>query len=150
MPSTHDRLFAAAAVMAGLHGAVAVALGAYAAHAMGATHGDGAVAWVQTASTYQLIHAAALAGAGAAAMRIGGGWGRRALALAVGLIAVGAVLFCGTLYGLALAGLHGLGSLAPVGGVMMIAGWLALATAGLASFGRAGGARGVERAGPAG
>lgn len=134
MPPIPDRLFAFAAAMAGLHGAVAVALGAYAAHGMTDGYAAQAVTWVQTASTYQMIHAAALAGASAMAMRLEPGLARKALAVCIAAFAVGALLFCGTLYGLAFAGPHFLSGMAPVGGTMMIGGWLALAVAGAASF----------------
>jgi uncharacterized membrane protein YgdD (TMEM256/DUF423 family) len=39
----------------------------------------------------------------------------------------GIVLFCGSLYGLALTGMGWLGAITPIGGVLFIAGWICLA-----------------------
>lgn len=110
---------------AGLHGAVAVALGAFAAHGM--TDPD-AIGWVETGSQYQLIHAAALAALGAAA---GQGRADRWLNLAAAAFALGPILFSGALYGLAFTPLRILGAVAPIGGTAMILGWLALAVSAL-------------------
>ncbi len=46
-----------------------------------------------------------------------------------GLFAGGTALFCGSCYAVALAQDRALGKGAPVGGSMLIAGWLALALA---------------------
>lgn len=47
--------------------------------------------------------------------------------LALGLWLAGIGLFSGSLYALALTGLRGLGLVTPIGGLLLIAGWLALA-----------------------
>jgi len=39
----------------------------------------------------------------------------------------GTVLFSGSLYGLALSGVRGLGAVTPLGGLAFLAGWVALA-----------------------
>lgn len=121
-------------VLAGLNGAMAVAAGAYASHGL-ADAGDQAVRWMQLASTYQLVHAVALAAVGAvlpalsAAVRAAA----RILGVAAGvLFMAGIVLFCGSLYGLALDAWH-VGGMAPAGGLSFIGGWLALGGAGLAA-----------------
>lgn len=44
-----------------------------------------------------------------------------------GLLLVGLVIFCGSLYLLALTGNRMLGAITPIGGVAFIAGWLVLA-----------------------
>lgn len=116
-----------ASVWAGLHGAVAVALGAFAAHGM---TDPAAVEWVETASRYQLVHAVALLGLGIA----GTSGAERRLGLAAAGFALGPVLFSGALYGIAVTGWRGLGAVAPVGGVAMILGWLAVAAAGLSAL----------------
>ena len=117
-------------ILAGLYGAVAVALGAHAAHGMDASHAPEAIAWVETASHYQLVHAAAMlstmAGYGAArakALRV-------SLAVAGSLFAVGTLLFPGSLYALAFVGDPVFGAIAPIGGAALILGWLAIAVAG--------------------
>ena len=45
------------------------------------------------------------------------------------LLAAGVVLFCGSLYLLALTGLRALGAVTPLGGLSFIAAWLLLAVA---------------------
>ena len=51
--------------------------------------------------------------------------------VAGGLFVVGSVCFSGSLYLLTLAGTKGIGLVTPLGGVMLIAGWLVLAGAAL-------------------
>lgn len=118
-------------VLAGVYGAAAVALGAFAAHGMAVRFGPEAVGWVDTGSRYQMVHAAALA---AVAVAIGSAVRRRArlpLAVAGWSLASGGLLFPGALYALAFTGIGGFGAVAPVGGAALIVGWIALAIAGL-------------------
>jgi uncharacterized membrane protein YgdD (TMEM256/DUF423 family) len=42
------------------------------------------------------------------------------------LFCLGVMLFCGSLYGLALSGIRWLGAVTPLGGLAFIAGWLLL------------------------
>jgi uncharacterized membrane protein YgdD (TMEM256/DUF423 family) len=101
--------------------ALGVALGAYAAHAAaGAAHPD-AARLLQTAVQYQLIHGLGLVAIGVVARWGGSAW----LAAAGGLLLAGIVLFCGSLWFLALT-TRSLGPAAPLGGLAFIAGWLAL------------------------
>jgi len=124
--------------LAGIFGAVAVALGAWAAHGLEAAFGARATTLVETAVRYQLWHARAMVGALALyraarqdPSRAGAVW----LARAAQLFAFGVILFCGALYGLAFGGPHWMGMVAPVGGLGLIAGWLALAWGGARAFG---------------
>ena len=105
--------------LAGLNGAIGVAAGAHGWHALG---GD---AMFAIASTYQLVHAAALVGVAWLAARGGGrpGW---PATVAGACFALGIVLFTGTLYALVLLGVVLVPGAAPVGGLLLIAGWLAL------------------------
>jgi uncharacterized membrane protein YgdD (TMEM256/DUF423 family) len=119
-----SRLGAAAVVFAALAGGSAVALGAWASH--GAV--EPAKGWLTTASTYQLVHALALLVGVALRERLGGA-ARRLAGLALAAFAAGIVLFCGSLVALGLG--HGWGAAAPAGGLVLIAGWAALALAGL-------------------
>lgn len=109
-------------VLAGLAGAGGVALGAVAAHRVQ----DPALA---TAAHMLLIHAAAALGALAVAVR-----SRRPMMLSIasGLMLSGAALFAGDIALRAFTGHRLFPFAAPTGGSTMIAGWLALALAGLA------------------
>lgn len=116
-------------IMAGLHGAMAVALGAYAAHGMADQSAD-ILSLMEKATRYQMLHAVVLLVAtglsvSKRARRAGGLW----FMAAAGLFALGIPLFCGALYGIALAGWP-LGFIAPYGGSAMIGGWLFLTMGG--------------------
>jgi uncharacterized membrane protein YgdD (TMEM256/DUF423 family) len=99
-------------------GFLAVALGAFGAHALKGTlqANDTAEVW-KTAVLYHFIHAISL------------------LVLAVlpaasratsGFFVAGIVFFSGSLYLLALTNMKWLGAITPVGGLCLLAGWLSL------------------------
>jgi uncharacterized membrane protein YgdD (TMEM256/DUF423 family) len=102
--------------------ALAVALGAYSAHAAKAAPHPEAARLLQTAVLYQLVHAMGIVVAGLLARNVASSW----LVGAAVLHFVGIVLFCGSLWVLALT-MKSLGPAAPLGGMAFIAGWLALA-----------------------
>ncbi|HET7064343.1 MAG TPA: DUF423 domain-containing protein [Rudaea sp.] len=107
------------AIIAAALGAVAVILGAFGAHALRAQLDAGSLQTWHTAVDYQFWHALALIGlACAPASR----W------RFVGSIAFGAgiVLFCGSLYALALGAPRWIGAITPIGGLGFIAGWVCL------------------------
>lgn len=110
-------------VFAGFNGAMAVALGAFAAH--------GAAPAVKTLLTtggqYQMVHAAL-----AVALALWSGGGRLAR-LAGWLAAAGGLIFCLALAMIGLLSLPVMGAVAPIGGVMMIAAWCLVVVAGLKS-----------------
>jgi uncharacterized membrane protein YgdD (TMEM256/DUF423 family) len=108
---------------------IAVAAGAFGAHALRARlDARGLEIW-ETAARYQMYHALALvlvallierAGATRRATALGGaGWA----------FVAGTLLFSGSLYTLALTGVTKLGAITPLGGVAFIAGWVVLAYA---------------------
>lgn len=104
--------------LAGLSGGLAVIAGALGAHVVP----DTALAKLaETASYYQLIHAAALLWLSARADR-GLRWARW-------LFLAGTVFFCGTLYLKAFGLWPAAVALAPTGGVSFIAGWFVVAVA---------------------
>jgi uncharacterized membrane protein YgdD (TMEM256/DUF423 family) len=108
-------------------GAVAVALGAFGAHGLKARVPPEDVAIFETAARYHLIHALAIVAAAWAVERFPG-----QMAQAAGwLFAAGIVLFSGSLYALVLTGTRILGAITPIGGLLFIAGWIALAAAAL-------------------
>ena len=106
-------------IFAALNGAVAVAAGAFAAHGAG----PAVKTLLTTGAHYQLAHAVLAA---ACAIWTGGGAGAR---LAGWLAAGGGLIFALALYGVGVLGLTALGMVAPVGGILMISGWIALALA---------------------
>lgn len=117
-------------VLAGIQGTLAVALGAFGAHWVRgrlAEAADGArrLEWWETAAQYHLVHALALGVLAALATRASGGW---IIASAVGFGA-GALVFAGTLYAMALGAPRWLGAITPLGGLLLILGWAALAVA---------------------
>ncbi len=96
-------------ILAALSGAIAVAAGAFGAH--GAT--GAAQEWLKTGGQYQLIHAVAAL----VALRFdarGPAW----------LFVIGGAIFAVTLYAMALGAPRWFGAITPVGGALLILGWL--------------------------
>ncbi|MCL6607152.1 MAG: DUF423 domain-containing protein [Geminicoccaceae bacterium] len=114
----HDRLRRWLPVAAALLGGLAVAMGAFGAHVLAGSGETRAAELVETASRYQLAHAIAALVAGT--LRPERLAGRLAFL-------VGAVLFPGSLYALALGLPRGLATLAPVGGTLFLVGWILFA-----------------------
>ncbi len=98
--------------------ALGVLLGAFGAHGLRAALSAEALGWWQTGVQYQMWHAIGLVAIGAARLP-----GTR---FSVWLLALGTLIFSGSLYVLALTGMRWLGMVTPVGGVLMIAGWVCL------------------------
>lgn len=104
---------------------LAVAAGAFGAHALRARLSPELLAVFETGARYQMYHALGLIAAAWAVVRWPGplprwaGW----------LFVAGTVLFSGSLYALALTGVRELGAITPLGGVAFLAGWLCLALA---------------------
>jgi len=111
------------ALFAALNGALAVAIGAFAAHGAGPQ----IKSLLTTGAHYQLAHAIL-----AVVCAI---WpGRDRLIVAAGwLAAVGGLVFALALTAVALLSLRAMGAVAPIGGALMIAAWLLLAVAALRS-----------------
>lgn len=105
--------------LAALDGFMAVAAGAFGAHGVGDPK---AKALLQTGAQYQAAHAVAALACAAVAVRLGAasGW-------AGWLFSVGALVFGGSLYVLALSGVRVWGAVTPLGGLLLLAGWAALA-----------------------
>ncbi len=108
-----------------LLGAAGVVLGAFGAHALKALVEPASLPTWDTGVQYQLIHALALLALAAVAAEgeiVAMAWLRRA----GWCLLIGTCLFSGSLYGLVLGGPRWLGPVTPVGGLVMIAGWLLL------------------------
>jgi uncharacterized membrane protein YgdD (TMEM256/DUF423 family) len=120
--SMRQRVRSRDGLLVGLAGASAVVLGAFGAHALRDALDVAHREWWHTAVEYHFWHALALA----CAVACGQGKAKR---VASGAFALGIVLFCGSLYGLALGAPRWLGAVTPLGGVAFIAGWIALGLA---------------------
>jgi len=109
-------------VLVGLAGASAVALGAFGAHALrDVLDARGSELW-HSAVSYHFWHALALALAAIVARG-------RSRCVAMAAFVLGLVIFCGSLYALALGAPRWFGAITPVGGVAFIVGWIALGLA---------------------
>jgi uncharacterized membrane protein YgdD (TMEM256/DUF423 family) len=104
-----------------------VALGAFGAHGLRSHVPPEALAVFETGVRYQIYHALGLIAIAQAASRWPGPWTQ----VAGWLFAIGIVLFSGSLYLMTLTGARWLGAITPFGGVALIAGWAAFATAAL-------------------
>ena len=111
------------AAFAALNGALAVLIGAFAAHGAGPQ----IKTLLTTGSHYQMVHAVL---ALVCAVWPGSG---RLVVLAGWLAAVGSLVFCLALSAIALLSLTVMGAIAPIGGMLMIAAWLLLLIAALRS-----------------
>jgi uncharacterized membrane protein YgdD (TMEM256/DUF423 family) len=101
---------------------LAVAIGAFGAHALQASFGQGLAEVYETGVRYQFYHAFALF---AVAYAIGR-WPNSSAALAGWLFIAGIILFSGSLYALSLTGIRVLGAITPLGGLAFLAGWAVL------------------------
>ena len=105
--------------------ALAVALGAFGAHALKKVLTPEMLTIYHTGVEYQFYHALVLLIIGVIGFQVKS----RYIGWAAILITIGIILFSGSLYVLALTGIKGLGAITPIGGVSFIAGWIFLAVA---------------------
>ena len=108
--------------LASVLGATGIGLGAFAAHGLRQQLTDSALAVFQTGVLYHLLHAVVLLGIGLACYLFNNAW----LKAAAILMLLGVSMFSGSLYLLVLTPLK-LGIITPIGGVLLILGWLCLA-----------------------
>ncbi len=125
----HSNFFRLAIFAGAVLAMLAVVFGAFAAHGLKQALDAYALGLVETGARYQMYHALALLLVGLAATteRLPARW----LRLAAALFATGILVFCGSLYALALSGAGGWGAVTPFGGLAFILGWIALAVAAL-------------------
>lgn len=102
-----------------VNAALAVAAGAFGAHALKDRLEPRMLEVFETGARYHMYHALALVLCGAIATRgaTTAGW----------ILQAGIVLFSGSLYALALTGTKGLGAITPIGGLAFLVGWAWLA-----------------------
>ena len=116
----------------GLLGFIAVAFGAWAEHGLRDDLTEEAFHAVVTAVRYNLLHSVLIASTGLVLLRPGVRHGASLALAAWGLVA-GTVLFSFSIYLSAVSGIPALMRVAPVGGLLLMAGWLGLAWTGLRS-----------------
>jgi uncharacterized membrane protein YgdD (TMEM256/DUF423 family) len=101
---------------------LAVAAGAFGAHALRARLTPEHLAIFETGARYQIYHALALLAVAWAVSR----WPGSLPVFAGWLFVLGSVVFSGSLYILALTGARWWGAVTPLGGVAFLAGWFCL------------------------
>ena len=107
-----------------LYGALAVALGAFGAHALKARLAPELLAHWGTATQYLALHALALLATGMLMERQPP---RRSLALAGQAFLLGTTIFSGSLFLRVLLDMPSWGMVTPLGGALLILGWMLLA-----------------------
>jgi uncharacterized membrane protein YgdD (TMEM256/DUF423 family) len=112
---TGNRLLVA---IGAINAALAVAAGAFAAHALRGRLEPRALEVFETGARYHMYHALAIVAAGIVAAKAPG-W----------VFLAGIVLFSGSLYALALTDVKLLGAITPLGGLAFLVGWVWLAVA---------------------
>lgn len=117
-----ERIFLSLGSLSGL---IAVAAGAFGAHALRDRLSADLLATFETGVRYQMYHALALLAVAWAVTR----WSNSLVSLAGWLLVAGTLIFSGSLYALSLSGMRWLGAITPLGGVAFLGGWLCLALA---------------------
>ncbi len=97
----------------------AVILGAFGAHALAAVLSDKSLHTFQTAVLYQFFHALGLLGLGLCSGKLP----PKAINTTGWLFLLGSLLFCGSLYLLAVTQWRWVGMITPLGGLCFIVGW---------------------------
>ena len=107
--------------IAALNLAIAVALGAFGAHGIKNMVNVEQLAWWHTGTLYLFIHALGLLLVGILVrMNI-------AAQMTAWLLQIGVIIFAGSLFAMSLGAPRWFGAITPIGGILMIAGWVWLA-----------------------
>lgn len=107
--------------IAAINMAIAVALGAFGAHGLKNSVSIQQLEWWQTATLYWFIHGLGLLLVGIL-IRL-----NYTTQTTAWLLQIGALIFAGSLYAMTLGAPRWLGAITPIGGMLMIVGWLWLA-----------------------
>ena len=118
-----------------LLGFLSVVIGAMSEHVFRTRVDDEVFRWVMTAIRYHQVGSLIVAALGLALLADLRGTVRRRLSLSGWLFVAGTLLFSFSIYAAALTGVEPLTYLPPVGGVTLMAAWLALAWAAFAQSG---------------
>jgi uncharacterized membrane protein YgdD (TMEM256/DUF423 family) len=105
--------------------ALATLFGAFGVHGLRGELSPDRLSVFLTADRYQFFHSLGLLGVGLAVRSMDGALLRWAAAL----ILIGIVLFCASLYALTFGAPQALGFLTPLGGLLLMAGWVSFAVA---------------------
>ncbi|PKH81766.1 DUF423 domain-containing protein [Psychrobacter sp. 4Bb] len=108
--------------IAAVNMAIAVALGAFGAHGLEGHVSLQQLEWWHTATLYLFVHALGLLLVGLL-IRL-----KYITQTTAWLLQIGIIIFAGSLYAMTLGAPRWFGAITPIGGVLMIAGWLWLAT----------------------
>ena len=108
-------------IVAACSGALAVMAGAFGAHGLKERVDADLLAVWNTAAHYHLIHSVALL-----ALALFGAAVGKSVQLPAALFTAGMLVFSGSLYALVLSEVRVLGAVTPIGGLLLIAGWLTL------------------------
>ncbi|ALF59918.1 DUF423 domain-containing protein [Psychrobacter urativorans] len=107
--------------IAAINLAIAVALGAFGAHGIKSMVNAQQLEWWHTATLYLFIHALGLLLVGVL-IRL-----NIATQTTAWLLQIGVIIFAGSLFAMTLGAPRWFGAITPIGGVLMIAGWVWLA-----------------------
>ena len=107
--------------IAAINMAIAVALGAFGAHGLKAMVSEQQLEWWHTATLYWFVHSLGLLLVGIL-IRL-----NYATQTAAWLLQIGVLIFAGSLYAMTLGAPLWFGAITPIGGMLMIIGWLWLA-----------------------
>jgi uncharacterized membrane protein YgdD (TMEM256/DUF423 family) len=107
-------------IFTAISGFIFVALGAFGAHSLSKSFGPVEMGWIKTGLEYQAFHTLAILGLAVAMQRRISIW----FYWSSVFMALGIVLFSGSLYCLALSNLRFWAFVTPVGGVSFLAGWV--------------------------
>lgn len=107
-------------IFVAISGFIMVAFGAFGAHVLSHILNSDQMAWIHTGLQYQAWHTLAVLGLASAIQCRANIW----FYWSAACLALGVVLFSGSLYSLALSHLKFLVFITPIGGVFFLAGWV--------------------------
>ena len=107
--------------VAAINMAIAVALGAFGAHGLKSLVSAQQLEWWHTATLYLFVHALGLLLVGLLIQL------KYISHTTAWLLQIGVIIFAGSMYAMTLGAPRWFGAVTPIGGILMIAGWLWLA-----------------------
>ena len=116
-------------ILASFSGFLGVAFGAFGAHGLKNKLSPEFLQIFETGVRYQMYHVFALFAVSWAIANFHAGWATKA----GWLFTAGTIIFSGSLYILTLSGVRTWGAVTPIGGVLLLVGWIFLIVSGLRS-----------------